>query len=300
MYKLLITSILNLIIVFFCPYVFASGKSCLVMVISGSPTRDFWAETIDGARRASEELGYTLYIRGTVNDKDSKSQIEALSFLMKSHNCVGILVAPADISLNSAINLYLSQNIPVIYFDRDFGGSRLASVTTDNYQAGVLAARIMTQHLDSKGDVVLFRVKKGIESTDKREQGFIDESVRLGLNIIAAPYVGTRVGESRATISAVLSAISNINGIFTPNDTSTTGVIAERRLLSLASTVVHIGFDESEYIKESLNNRALAGYLKQDAFRFGYDGVYLIHDALNDRLDINHSDIRIPASYISK
>ena len=63
-------------------------------------------------------------------------------------------------------------------------------VATDNYKGGVLAARRMAEVLHGKGNVILLRYFPGSESTEQREQGFLDD---------AAERVSRRSRSSRPT-----------------------------------------------------------------------------------------------------
>lgn len=51
-----------------------AAEQCITVIASGGITRPYWAQVINGAYKAGEELGIPLYVRGTVNDKDSAAQ----------------------------------------------------------------------------------------------------------------------------------------------------------------------------------------------------------------------------------
>ncbi len=262
------------------PVAVQAAENCIVVIASGGITRPFWAQVINGAYKAGEELAIPLYVRGTVNDKDSAAQKEIIETAIEKKHCNAVVIAPSDSSLNEVVANLKQRNIPTIYVDRDTGGERVAYVATDNYAAGVLAAEKMAQALSNKGNVVLFRLKQGVASTDAREQGFIDKAQQMNLKIVADPYVGTRVGESRNIIKDTLEQQVDVAGIFTPNDTTTIGTILVRQTLNQHKAALHIGFDKTQFIEESLKKQELHGYITQNPYEMGYQGVYMAFKVL--------------------
>lgn len=257
-----------------------AAEQCITVIASGGITRPYWAQVINGAYKAGEELGIPLYVRGTVNDKDLAAQKEIIETSIEKKHCNAVVIAPSDSSLNEVVANLKQRDIPTIYVDRDTGGDRVAYVATDNYAAGVLAAEKMAQALGNKGNVVLFRLKQGVASTDAREQGFIDKAKQMNLKIVADPYVGTRVGESRNIIKDTLEQQVDVAGIFTPNDTTTIGTILVRQTLNQHNAALHIGFDKTQFIEDSLKKQELHGYITQNPYDMGYQGVYMAFKVL--------------------
>ena len=87
----------------------------------------------------------------------------------------GILVSPADPALLSPdIDAAISAGIPVITMDSDAPSSkRLMFVGTDNYQAGVMGAKVMTAKLQGKGNVVVYTMP-GQTNLEDRLRGYRD------------------------------------------------------------------------------------------------------------------------------
>lgn len=258
----------------------AATEQCITVIASGGITRPYWSQVINGAYKAGEELGISLYVRGTVNDKDAPAQKQIIETAIENKHCNAVVIAPSDSSINEVVAGLKQRDIPTIYVDRDTGGDRVAYVATDNYAAGVLAAQKMAQVLGDQGNVILFRLKQGVASTDAREQGFIDKARQMNLKIVADPYVGTRVGEARNIIKETLDQHTDIAGIFTPNDTTTIGTILVRQTLNRHKDAVHIGFDKTQFIEESLNKKELHGYITQNPYEMGYQGVLMAFKVL--------------------
>ncbi len=284
------------IISFVSPQV--EAKQCISLVLSGGVSRPFWSKVINGAIHAGDQLGYEIHVRGTINDDDYSGQLQILNSFEQKYHCDGIVIAPSNKNINQYVSELKKRNIPTVYIDRDTGGERVATVKTNNHEAGKLAAEKMSEALGGQGNIILFRLKKGVASTDARESGFIDAAKKNGLNIIASPYVGTRVGEARDNARATFLKFNNIDGIFTPNDTTTIGTIIVRNSISKFKNVVHVGFDETPFIKDSFQNGKLKGYIAQSPYQMGYQGIYTIDKAIHNKL--NTENITIPVNYITK
>ncbi|MCE0492625.1 substrate-binding domain-containing protein [Vibrio salinus] len=291
---IIIFSLLNLFFVSFP----AKARQCLALVLSGSASRPFWSKVVDGATQAGNELGYDIHVRGTINDNDSSGQMHILQYFIRKYQCNGVVIAPSGSAINKYVSQLKKQNIPTVYIDRDTGGERIATVKTDNYAAGKLAAQKMSEALGGHGKVVLFRLKEGVASTDARESGFVDEAKKKGIDIVADPYIGTRVGEARNRVKSTLLQLNEMDGIFTPNDTTTVGTILVKDSINIHKGVVHIGFDDSPIIVKSFKEEKLQGYITQSPYQMGYQGVYVVHKAIKGKL--TKEKINTSVIYIGK
>ncbi|MCE0495217.1 substrate-binding domain-containing protein [Vibrio salinus] len=273
------------------------AERCVILVLSGSTSRAFWSEIVDGAVKAGDELGYMIYARGTVNDNDDSTQIKIAQNFLSAYHCEGIVIAPSNSNVNRYVSRLKKQGIPAIYIDRDTGGERAAVIKTDNYSAGKLAAQKLSDVLGKKGNVVLFRLQKGVVSTDARESGFIEEAQRIGLTIVASPYIGTIVGSAKRNATSALHKAENIDGIFTPNDTTTIGTMIALRSSEKHKNVVHLGFDKAPFIVDGLKKGALTGYITQSPYQMGYQSIYAINKVL--RGESISDEITTPVNYVT-
>src|SRR6202049_1140730 len=87
----------------------------------------------------------------------------------------GILVAPANPELMRAdIDAAIAAGIPVLTMDADSPASkRLFFIGTNNYQAGVMGARVAAKEMHGKGNVVVFTMP-GQTNLEDRLRGYRD------------------------------------------------------------------------------------------------------------------------------
>jgi ribose transport system substrate-binding protein len=64
-----------------------------------------------------------------------------------------------------------------------------------------------------------------------------------------------------------------VQGIFTPNESATAGMLLALQDIGKAGKVTFVGFDTSETFTEAMKNKQLHGIVVQNPFNMGYLGV---------------------------
>lgn len=271
------------------------AKECIGLVAAGDVQSPFWSNVVKGAMSASNELHVNLHFRGV---SDASRQKLVLDYIVKTHQCPAIVIAPAKDSLKETVSELIQSGIGVTYIDRDIGGDRTAIIKSDNFYAGKLAAQLLKQQLSGRKNIALLRTQKGIASTDAREAGFKQEAQRLGMTIVLDRYLGLSISEGRTQAIDIFSTNPDIDGIFTPTGTTTEVVLRVLENRTLPTTPVHIGFDGSDYLDKKIRQNQLYGYIKQDPFNIGYYGVYSAYNQLHGKP--YEKTMSVPVFFISK
>src|SRR5205807_7154064 len=157
-------------------------------------------------------------------------------------------------------------------------------VATDNRKGGQLAADRLGQLLNGKGKVLLLRYQEGSASTQDREDGFISELKTKYPNIelvSSDQYAGaTRDTAKRASENLLNRFGDDVQGIFTPNESSTAGMLLALQDINKAGKITFVGFDASEPFVNAMNAKQLHGFVVQNPFYMGYLGVRTIVEQL--------------------
>jgi ribose transport system substrate-binding protein len=152
----------------------------------------------------------------------------------------------------------------------------------------------MGQLLGGKGKVLLLRYAEGSASTHEREVGFLEElrSKYPGIQLISSDqYAGpTRETAKRAAENLLNRYGSDLNGIFTVNESSTIGMLLALQDINKAGHVRFLGFDPSPILLSAIRDRQLDGIVVQNPMRMGYLGVktmveHLQHKPVERRID---------------
>jgi ribose transport system substrate-binding protein len=267
-----------------------SGKSgtssnITIAVIPKGTSHVFWQSIHAGAERAGKELGVEIIWRGPLREDDRDSQVSEVEGFV-SRGVSGIVLAPLDeTALQGPVADAKARNIPVVIFDSGLKGNDYVSfVATDNLKGGELGGDRLAQAMNGKGKVILLRYAEGHDSTAKREQGFLDAMKKhSGIEVVSSnQYVGADVEGAYKRAEAILSSYKKpdgslgIDGIFTPNESSTFATLRVLQDNGWAGKVKFVGFDSSDNMVKGLRDGVLDGLVVQDPVKMGYLGVKTI------------------------
>jgi ribose transport system substrate-binding protein len=181
-----------------------------------------------------------------------------------------------------------SAGIPTVIVDSALDTPKAISfVATDNRKGGALAADHMGKLLKGKGKVLLLRHQEGVASTHAREEGFVQQlrSAYPQIELISSnQFAGpTRETAKQAAENLLTRYASQIQGVFTPNESSTAGMLLALQDTQKAGKVAFLGFDVSQTFLDAMSNRQLQGIVVQNPFRMGELGVKTMIDHLQGK-----------------
>jgi ribose transport system substrate-binding protein len=272
-----------------------------VVVIPKGLTHEFWQSIHRGALRAAADLtaqGHPTHIiwDGPLREQDALAQIQ----IVDRRVCTGvngIVLAPQHSqTMTAPVKRAGEENIPVVIIDSGLEEPDLfvKYVATDNYHGGWLAGEHLVKVLAEQGKtepkLILLRYQVGSESTDRREQGFLDyfdPSNTKYERKVPPPkkvewlstnkYAGaTRDSASREAGPLIQQYGSQVDGIFAPNESSASGVLDVLRSQGLNKKIVLMGFDSSEPLLSAVEEGDVAGLILQDPYRMGYLGTWVL------------------------
>lgn len=265
----------------------AGAQKLRIAVIPKGTTHEFWKSIHAGAIKASRELGVELIWKGPLKEDDLKSQIDLVE-RFTAQRVAGIVLAPLDDKgLRGVVASATRQSLKVVIIDSALDSRDPVSfVATDNRAAGRLAGERLCDLLDAKGNVIMLRYQEGSASTHEREEGFL-EAVRSrpGIKLVSDNrYSGATTESAFVASESVLLAQAavqgNVQGVFTPNESSTFGMLLALEKAGLAGKVKFVGFDASEKLIAALRTDKLHGLVIQNPFQMGYLGVKTLVQAL--------------------
>jgi ribose transport system substrate-binding protein len=262
-----------------------SSSTISIAVIPKGTSHIFWQSIRAGAERAGKELGVEIIWRGPLREDDRDSQVSEVEGFI-SRGVSGIVLAPLDeTALQGPVADAKQRNIPVVIFDSGLKGNDYVSfVATDNLKGGELGGDRLAEAMNGKGKVILLRYAEGHDSTAKREQGFLDALKKQGgIEVVSSnQYVGADVEGAYKRAEAILSSYKKpdgslgIDGIFTPNESSTFATLRVLQDNGWAGKVKFVGFDSSDNMVKGLRDGVLDGLVVQDPVKMGYLGVKTI------------------------
>ena len=272
----------------------ANGKKKFtIAVIPKGTTHEFWKSIHAGSNKAAAELtaqGTEVEViwKGPIREDDREQQIQVVEGFA-AQGISGIVLAPLD---NRALVRPVSEagraGVPTVIIDSGLESTDFVSfVATDNRKGGTLAADRMGQLLNGKGKVLVLRYAEGSASTTEREEGFISEIKQKfpEIELVSTnQYAGaTRDTAKRASENLLNTYADQVQGIFTPNESSTAGMLLALQDISKAGKISFVGFDSSQTFIDAINANQLHGIVVQNPFNMGYLGVRTMVDNLLGR-----------------
>ncbi len=253
-----------------------------IAVIPKGTTHEFWKSIHAGAVKAERELsaaGTPVKVRwqGPVKEDDRTSQVDLVNTIA-AQGVAGIVLAPLDAkALVRPVEQAVKAKVPVVIIDSGLESTAPVSmVATDNRAAGRLGGKRLGELLGGKGKVLMLRYQVGSASTELREAGFLDAIKEFpGISVVSADqYAGaTRASALTASQTLLNRWGTGIDGIFTPNESSTAGMAQALKQQKLNGRIRHVGFDTSPILVEALKAGDIQGLVAQDPFTMGYLGV---------------------------
>lgn len=269
-----------------------------IAVIPKGLTHEFWQSIHRGAERAAVDLkqqGLNVQIiwSGPKKESDSQEQISIVD-LQVGKQVSGIVLAPQHSqTMVGPVEHAVKDGIPVVIIDSGLAREDLIVkyVATDNYNGGRLAAERLLKVLEAAGKpapkIILMRYQVGSESTEQREKGFIDvietridQQKKASLPTVVwlsnDKYAGATTDSAEREAGPLLTRLQGqgIDGIFTPNESSTNGMLNALRNQGLNQKVKLVGFDSSEPLLQALEDGNVDALIVQDPYRMGYLGVW--------------------------
>ena len=114
-------------------------------------------------------------------------------------------------------------------------------------------------------------------STTNREEGFlagIKESAP-GIDLVSIDQRGgVSIDEALKASENLLNQFGDsIQGVFTPNESTTQGMLRALEEAGLAGKISFVGFDTNDSLLSALRDKKISALAVQDPFRMGYTAV---------------------------
>ena len=285
--KAFFAGLVCLVVLAGCPKDKAKDGRLTIAVIPKGTTHEFWKSVHAGAVKASKELDVDIIWKGPLKEDDLKQQVDVVNTFV-AQGVSGIVLAPLnDVALKAPVKAAKDAKIPTVVIDSDLQGDEQVSfVATDNVAAGRIAGEYAKKLTNGKGNVVVLRYQEGSASTQNREKGFLDGV--SGLSIVSENQYGGATTESarqkgESLLLAQKAQTGAVDVIFTPNESTTFGMLLAMRQTNVNKKVKFIGFDASEKLVTALKEGDVDGLVVQNPFNMGYQAVKTMVDHLRGK-----------------
>ncbi|MBV9087591.1 MAG: substrate-binding domain-containing protein, partial [Acidobacteriaceae bacterium] len=242
----------------------------------------YWQLAGSGFMQAAREMKIRASFVGP-DTYDPRAQQEEFRKAVASKPS-GILVAPANAELlKGDIDAAISAGIPVITIDSDAPSSRrLLFIGTNNYQAGVMGAKVMISQLKGKGNVVVFTMP-GQANLDDRLRGYRDTFASQQIKIDRVVDIkGDPVIAFDTTKSIVEKEANKINGFICLEAVAgkeVANVLDRYKVKDKPIVAMDTDSDTLTWVKKGV----IAATIAQKPYTMSYVGMKVLDDLYHDK-----------------
>ena len=247
-----------------------------IAVIPPTATGDFWKAFHDGIVKAQEETIRKPGGKPTIDilwldPSASGSQIKAVEDAIAQKVAAIILAADDASKLNEVIERAKTKKIAVVIVDSPVTTENYKSyLTTDNKQAGELAAQHLNKLLSGKGKVLV--VQGPSAAAAQRASAFSDAmKATPGIEVVNAPKVPDA------------PALAGVDGAFAADEGSTSAMLVLQQGNKDARKPKFVGFGASEKMVAALAAGEADALVLEDSLAIGHDAMKTAIDCIKEK-----------------
>ena len=262
-----------------------------IAVIPKGTTHEFWKMGEAGAKKAGNELGIEIIWKGPQKESDRAGQIKVVENFI-TQGVDGIALAPLDDkalvrSVTEAKNAGIKVAVWDSGLDESAGDAVISSVMTNNFAAGQDCGKRLAMLMNGSGKVLMLRHAVNHDSTTKREEGFLDgiKKAAPGIELLSIDQRGgVSIDEAMKVSESLLNQFGDqVDGVFTPNESTTQGMLRALDQAGLAGKFPFVGFDTNEALLQGLKDKKVSALAVQDPFQMGYTAVRNIFNSIQQK-----------------
>lgn len=260
-----------------------AAKAQTVYLITMDKMDQHWVKVDEGAKTMAKALG-VKYKWDAPDVKDNAKQIEAVNNAVADKANLILLAANDPKAIAAAVKNAQTKGVKIIYVDSGADVPAIATLSTNNFQAGALAGKTMVDELKAagktSGKIGIISVNTATNSTMDRENGFRGVVKAAGYTILTTEYKEGDAAASQEAAVGFMSGNADLVGLFGANEGSTVGV--GNAIKASGKKVIGVGFDKSDAIMGLLKDGSLKAAMAQNPYTMGYLGVAQAYAALHN------------------
>ena len=244
-----------------------------------------------GAKQAAADLGVEL-ISQFPEKWEATVQTPMLDALVARGDLNFLFTAPVDKeAMVQPLQKAADAGLPLLTVDTYIGDGNYTSgpvtfplsfIASDNELGGEIACKALIEAIGGKGKIYIQNVKRGISSTDAREDGCKKVvEANKEVTLVAVDYNDDDPSKAQAQVEATLQKHADLAGIFGTNVFSAQGsgqVVANK---GLSGKVKVVAFDATETAIEMLKANTVDMVIAQKPSDMGYFAVEFAAAYLN-------------------
>ena len=257
-----------------------------IPVVSKGYQHEFWQTVKLGSDTAAKELGVKTSFVGPAAETQISEQIQLMEDMMARQPDAILLAALDSNALVVPVEDAKSRGIEIATFDSGINSDIPKSfIATNNVKAGADAAKTLGKMLGGEGKVGIIAHVAGTQNAMERSNGFIDEMAKSypNIKVLEVQYSDGDPQKAMDKTIDMVRANPDLSAVYATNEGSTLGVANAIDSLGLAGKIKVMGFDSTEGIIAFLKAGTIQGFVVQDAYQIGYQGLKTLYNVLDGK-----------------
>ena len=274
-----------------------------VAIIPSFTPGEYWEAISEGIDKVAAEMEtYNITITKLFFDQYNNKTFDDITRNLLDEKVDGVLIATLFTDSVIRLSQELDRNeIPYVYVDSNIEGQhQLAYFGTESYDAGVIAARLLTDRLSPTSDILMARIvhsgKNDSNQGKNRRDGFCHYLKEVGFS--------GKLHEVELKISDSVYNFAKLNEIFELNPgikgaiifNSTCYILGNYLKAREMQAVKLVGYDLIERNTQLLSEGVITALIAQRPERQGYEGIkslcnYLLFKQKSEKVNLMPIDI---------
>jgi ribose transport system substrate-binding protein len=256
-------------------------KSSEIAVLVKTTNSSYWQVVKKGAMAAKKDLKVKkVSFDGPPAETDINGQVAMVENAI-NRKVLAIVLAPCDVdALVPVVKKAQEAGITIITIDTALNHKTTSFLTTDNVEAGRMAARELIKNAGTKGKVALMSHVPGAGSAIDRNKGFVEViKSKTSMKIIGPYFSQADMATALNQTTDVLAANPDLVAIFGTNEPTAIGMARAIEEAGKKGKITAIGFDGAPQLQEFVEKGVLQAIMVQSPYNMGYLGVKTALDA---------------------
>lgn len=243
-----------------------AAKDLKLGVSISTTNNPYFVAMKDGLDKFAGEKKVSLKVADAQDDAARQAD-DIQNFI--SQNVDAILINPVDSkAVVSSIKAANSANIPVILIDRGSeGGDVLTTVTSDNVEAGKMAAEFVVKELGEKAKAFELSGVPGASATVDRGKGF-NKIAKTKLDILSSQSANFDRAKALNTAQNMIQGHKDVQVIFAQNDEMALGAAQAVKSAGLKDILI-VGIDGQPDAHDAIKNGDITATIAQQPAKMG-------------------------------
>lgn len=256
------------------PVLWQAPRLPVIAFIPRTSGTNFTEDMRRGAFAAVKNSGYRIYWNAPTREDDLDRQI-ALAETAVRRGAKAVILGPTNIwGVTTMVNSFVAHKIPVVFVQTNPAeptGPYLTSVTPDQTQIGMLAAKRIASVTGGSGQVAIVGMDRGTPETMKRAQSFNKAiSAYPGIAVVAQSSGAEQTLEAEQGTRELVTTFPQLRAIFAVSADATQGAMLALQDLDLGHKIALVGCDRDLFLQMNLHERKFDSLVSADGYRIGY------------------------------